>query len=59
MTLKLVVLIIILIGVNFVFDARILTHKLFGFGDQNEGTTGLKIIGFILIILGSLIFYII
>ena len=59
MTLKLVVLIIILIGVNFVFDARILTYKLFGFGDQNEGTTGLKIIGFILIILGSLIFYII
>ena len=59
MIIRLVALIIILIGVNFIFDARILIYKWFGLGDQNEGTTGLKIIGFILIILGGLIVYII
>lgn len=59
MIIRLIALIIILIGVNFVFDARILIYKWFGLGDQNEGTTGLKIIGFISIILGGLIVYII
>ena len=40
-------LIIATIGVMCVFDARIITKKIFGFGDQNEGSAGLKIFGFL------------
>lgn len=50
-------ILIVLIGVITVFDARLLTKKLFGFGDQNEATLGLKILGFILAIVGGLIIY--
>lgn len=59
--LKVVLLVIgvlvALIGTIMVFDARSLTKKLFGFGDQNEATLGLKILGFILAIVGGLIIY--
>ena len=51
----LIAFIIIAIGVIFIYDARILAKKLFGFGDQNEATSGLKILGFILSIIGVLI----
>ena len=51
----LIAFIIIAIGVIFIYDARILTKKFFGFGDQNEATSGLKILGFILSIIGVLI----
>ena len=51
----LIAFIIIAIGVIFIYDARILVKKLFGFGDQNEATSGLKILGFILSIIGVLI----
>jgi len=40
-----------------IFDARSLTKKLFGFGDQNEATNGLKILGFLMTIIGMLIIY--
>ena len=40
-----------------VFDARSLTKKLFGFGDQNEATKGMKIMGFFLAIIGALLVY--
>lgn len=50
-------LLIAMIGVIMIFDARLLTQKLFGFGDQNEATAGLKIIGFIVAILGGLIVF--
>lgn len=46
-----------LLGVIMIFDARSLTKKLFGFGDQNEATSGLKIFGFIIVIIGSLLIY--
>ena len=49
--------IIALIGTIMVFDARILTKKLFSFGDQNEGASGMKIMGFILGIMGALLIY--
>ena len=48
---------LMLIGVVCIFDARIITVKLFSFGDQNEATFGLKIIGFLLAITGGLIFF--
>lgn len=54
---KLIGVIIILVGVVFIYDARILTKKLFGFGDQNEATSGFKILGAMLSIVGGLIVY--
>lgn len=55
--LKLIATIIVLIGVILIYDSRILTKKFFGFGDQNEGTMGLKIIGFIAVVVGGIVFY--
>ena len=40
-----------------VFDARFLTQKFFGFGDQNEATAGFKILGFVVAIIGALIIF--
>lgn len=48
---------IALIGVIMLYDARLLTKKLFSFGDQNEASMGLKILGFILAIVGGLVIY--
>lgn len=48
-------LILVLIGVILIYDARIITKKLFSFGDQNEGTLGMKIVGVIVMIIGSVI----
>ena len=45
-------MILALIGVIMIFDARIITKKLFSIGDQNEGVRGLKIVGFIMAIIG-------
>ena len=50
-------ILIALIGVILIYDARILTKKLFVFGDQNEASMGLKILGFILAIVGGLVIY--
>ena len=55
--LKLIGIIIVLFGVILIYDARILTIKFFGFGDQNEASNGLKILGFIIAIVGGLILY--
>ena len=55
MVVKLIALIFILIGVTFIFDARLLCQKWFGFGDQNEATSGIKILGFIFAIIGAVI----
>ena len=53
--LKLIATLIVMSGVILIFDARLITKKAFSFGDQNEGTFGLKIIGFIITIIGGLI----
>lgn len=55
--LKILILLMILCGVILVYDARILTKKFFSFGDQNEGSSGLKILGFILALIGGIIIY--
>ena len=44
-------------GVKFVYDARPIVKKYFSFGDKNEATLGLKILGFVLIIIGAIIMY--
>ena len=45
----------IYIGIIFIYDARKLTQKWFGFGDQNEATSGFKILGFIFAMIGAII----
>lgn len=55
--LKIIGLLFVLSGVTLIFDARIITKRFFGFGDQNEGSAGLKIIGFIISIVGAVIIY--
>ncbi|MCI8273860.1 MAG: hypothetical protein HFJ55_07285 [Clostridia bacterium] len=55
--LKLIGVVILLVGVIFIYDARIITKKLFDFGDQNEATSGLKILGAILSLIGAFILY--
>lgn len=53
--LRLIGTIILLLGVILVYDARIITKKVFDFGDQNEATSGFKILGAIVAIVGGLI----
>ncbi|MCI9177152.1 MAG: hypothetical protein HFJ28_00855 [Clostridia bacterium] len=50
-------LIIVTLGVVCIFDARILTQKMFSFGDQNEGSMGLKIFGFLFAVVGAILIY--
>lgn len=57
MIIKLIVVITVLIGVIFIFDARIIINKWFGIGDQNDGITGLKILGFVFVYIGGFILY--
>ncbi len=55
--IKIIALLVILAGVTLIYDARIITKENFGFGDQNEATSGLKILGFIISIIGALVLY--
>ena len=55
--MRLIMMILILIVITLIYDARIITKKFFGFGDQNEGSAGLKIIGFIIAIVGGIVMY--
>ena len=55
--IKLIAALMILIGVILIYDARIITKRFFGFGDQNEASTGLKMIGFIIAMIGGIIIY--
>jgi len=51
---KLIEIFVIMCGVILIYDARPITKKVFGFGDQNEATKGLKITGFVLTVIGGL-----
>ena len=55
--INLIALAIVILGVVMVYDARIITKKIFGFGDQNQAAWGLKILGFIVSVIGALIIY--
>ena len=55
--LTLIGLILSAVGVVLIYDARIITKKLFGFGDQNEASWGLKILGFIIAMIGAFIIF--
>lgn len=53
--LKLIGMIIACIGVICVYDARPLSKRYFNFGDENEVSSGLKILGYILSMIGGII----
>jgi len=53
----LIAALITMAGVILVYDARSITTRMFGFGDQNEASLGMKIIGFVFCIIGALIIY--
>ena len=55
--LKIIGVLIILAGVILVYDSRLITKKFFGFGDQNEATIGMKLIGFIIAINGAIVIF--
>lgn len=55
--LMLIGTIIIMFGVILIYDARSITKKLFGFGDQNDAALGLKITGYIINMIGMLFVY--
>ena len=55
--MRIIAALILLGGVILIYDARMITKKFFGFGDKNDASSGLKIIGFIALILGGLILY--
>ena len=46
-------LILLTIGVMLIYDARPITRNVFSFGDQNEGVVGLKIVGFVISVIGG------
>lgn len=54
---KIIGLLIVVGGVICIYDARVLTDLWFGFGDRNEASSGLKILGFIISVLGAFIVY--
>ena len=56
--ITLIAVVMVLAGVILIYDARIITKKFFGFGDQNESSSGLKILGFLIAIIGGLILYV-
>lgn len=55
--ISLLAVLMMLSGVILIYDARIITKNFFGFGDQNEASSGLKILGFLLLMIGGLILY--
>lgn len=54
--LKLIGVIIIAIGITSIYDARRITNKFFSTSDTNTATRNLKIVGFIIALIGSAIF---
>lgn len=46
--------VLLMCGVILIYDARPLTKKMFSFSDQNSGVKGMKIVGFVLAIIGGL-----
>lgn len=55
--LRIIGLLIVLFGVILIYDARIITKSFFSFGDQNEGSSGLKFIGFFIALIGGILLY--
>ena len=50
-------IILAMCGVILIFDARPITKKMFGFGDQNDATLGLKLFGYLIAIIGMVLIF--
>lgn len=55
--ITIIAILLMMIGIIMIYDARKLTKKWFSFYDQNEGSKWLKLGGFILSIIGVFILY--
>lgn len=44
-------------GIKFIYDARPIVKKYFSFGDKNDAASGLKMFGFLCVLIGSIIMY--
>lgn len=55
--LLLIGVIMAIVGTVMIYDARILTKRFFSFGDQNDASLGLKILGFLIAIGGALLVF--
>jgi len=55
LVLELIKVVVLMIGIILIYDARAITKKVFSFGDQNEATLILKIIGFIICIIAGIL----
>lgn len=53
--LVLIGVILIALGIVLIYDARPITKKFFGFGDQNEATLGMKMFGFLFVVIGGIL----
>lgn len=47
----------LMLGVKMIYDARPIVKQYFSFGDENEATLGMKILGFLLAIIGGILLY--
>lgn len=55
--LLLIGIIMLVLGIKFVYDARPIVKKYFSFGDKNDATMGLKIFGALFILIGGILLY--
>ena len=46
--------ILALAGALILFDARRLVKKFFDFGEENNATAGMKMVGFVLLVVGGI-----
>lgn len=53
--LTIIGIVALMCGVILIYDARHITKKVFSYGDQNEATLTLKILGFIISVIGGLL----
>lgn len=53
--MKIIIELLIMCGVILIYDARAIANKRFSFGDQNEAILGLKICGFVITVIGTII----
>ena len=51
--LEIIGIVIIMFGIILIYDARYLSKKRFSFSDQNIATLTLKIVGFIISVIGG------
>ncbi len=47
----------LMLGVKMIYDARPIVKQYFSFGDENEATLGIKILGFLFAIVGGIVLY--